>query len=67
MTTKQTENLLTREAAAVYLNVSARTIDRYMGKGIIKPIKFGRAVRFKKADLDNPSRPHKPLPNIQTV
>lgn len=61
------ENLLTKEAAAVYLNVSGRTIDRYLEKGIIKPTKFGRSIRFKKEDLDNPSKPISNSSPAQTV
>ncbi len=49
------EHLLTKEEAAVYLKVSTRTLETYVKNKIIQPIYYGRAVRFRKEDLNNPS------------
>lgn len=48
------EQLLSRKAAARYLNVSPGTLAVWdcLKKYDLKPIKAGRAVRYRKANLD---------------
>jgi hypothetical protein len=46
--------LLGREAAATYMDMTTRSIDRLVGKGLLRPIKIPglRRVMFDRADLD---------------
>ena len=54
MNTNQTEPLLDRKTAARYLAVSPGTLAVWdcTKRYDLKPIKVGRAVRYRKADLD---------------
>lgn len=49
-----TEPLLDRKTAAKYLNVSPGTLAVWdcTKRYDLKPIKVGRAVRYRRADLD---------------
>lgn len=38
--------LYTKEQTAVYLQISTRTLDRYIKEGLIIPIRIGSQVRF---------------------
>lgn len=40
------ERLLTREQAAAYLQISTKTLDRYIKNGNLKPIRVGHLIRF---------------------
>ena len=52
MTTSTVERLLvSRKEAAAMLGVSARTIDRMVAAGRLKPLRIGRLVRFPVEDL----------------
>lgn len=52
MQTKTTPSyLLTRREAAVYLNVSQRTLDQLVADGLPR-VKIGSCVRLERADLD---------------
>ncbi len=46
--------LVGREAAASYLDVTTRSLDRLVGKGLLQPVKIPglRRVMFDRADLD---------------
>jgi hypothetical protein len=46
--------LIGREAAATYLDMTTRSLDRLVGKGLLRPIKIPglRRVMFDRADLD---------------
>ena len=46
--------LMGREAAATYLNITTRSLDRLVGRGIITPVKIAglRRIWFDRADLD---------------
>jgi excisionase family DNA binding protein len=46
------EGLLRKEQIADWLQVTTRTIDDYMRKGLLPFYKIGRTVRFKLADVD---------------
>lgn len=50
-----TEPLLDRKSAAKYLNLSAGTLAVWdcTKRYDLKPIKVGRAVRYRRSDLDN--------------
>lgn len=39
--------------AAQYLAVCERSIWNLESRGLLKPVRIGRIVRFDKADLDN--------------
>lgn len=43
---------MTREEAAEYLRCSVPTIDRYARSGLLPKHRLGRAVLFKKEELD---------------
>jgi hypothetical protein len=46
--------LLSREATAVYLSTTARTVDRLVDKGLLSPVRLPglRRVFFDRLDLD---------------
>jgi hypothetical protein len=46
--------LLGREAAATYLDMTTRSLDRLVGKGLLRPIRIAgmKRVLFDRADLD---------------
>lgn len=44
--------LLTVEEAGDLLKVSRTALWRWEKKGILKPIKIGRSVRYRKSDLE---------------
>ncbi len=46
--------LMGREAAAAYLNMTTRSLDRLVDRGVITPIKISglRRTWFDRADLD---------------
>jgi excisionase family DNA binding protein len=46
------EGLLRKDQIAEWLQVTTRTIDDYMRKGLLPFYKIGRTVRFKLADVD---------------
>lgn len=52
-TSIQTTPLLTKEAAAVFLQISTPSLDRWVKEGKITPIKIGRTVRFSRESLIN--------------
>ena len=54
MSATNTAQLLTKEEAAVYLQISFSNLDRLIRQGILKPIKVGRSVRFTRQALENP-------------
>jgi hypothetical protein len=47
--------LLGREAAATYLDMTTRSLDRLVAKGLLRPVKIDglRRVMFDRADLDH--------------
>lgn len=49
--TNRTANA-TLEQAAQFLQVSLRTVQNYMDKGLLNPIRFGRRRFFKWAELE---------------
>ena len=49
---KRTEGLLTVQEAADYLGYAKGTIYQKVSKGEIPHVKLGRAVRFRRRDLD---------------
>ena len=51
---KRKPRLLSREATAVYLSTTARTVDRLVDKGLLTPIRLPglRRVFFDRADVD---------------
>lgn len=53
-TVKTAVSLLNKEQSAAYLQVSISTLDRLIRRGVYKPIKVGKGVRFTKEALDNP-------------
>lgn len=54
MSEKPNEPLLDRKTAAKYLNVSPGTLAVWdcTKRYDLKPLKVGRAVRYRRADLD---------------
>lgn len=44
--------LLTGPEAARYLRLGVTTLYAMLQAGKLKPVRFGRAVRFRRADLD---------------
>jgi hypothetical protein len=46
--------LLGRDAAAEYLDLTTRSLNRLVGKGVLRPIKIPglRRTMFDRADLD---------------
>jgi excisionase family DNA binding protein len=59
------EQLLTKEQAAVYLQISSPTLDRLVKDEQIIPVRIGRNVRFKKEALDNIKQPQKTIKTNQ--
>ena len=48
----ESQQLLTKEAAADRLSVSARQLSRFVANGLLKPVRLGpRLVRFTSAEL----------------
>lgn len=47
----QNEVLLTKPEAAAVLRVSIKTLERWAAAGMVTPIRFGRTVRFRAADI----------------
>lgn len=43
---------LTRAEAAQYLKISIRSVDRLREQSRITPYRLGRAVRYRRRDLD---------------
>ena len=52
LTTLATDPLLTEKDAYAYLRVSKRNLYCWRMAGLIPYFKIGRAVRFRKAELD---------------
>lgn len=48
-----TQELLTRREVAALLQVSLPTLHAYTKQGLIKAIRFGRQVRYRKSDIDS--------------
>lgn len=46
------EELLTREETAQFLQISTRTLDRYVRKKILKPRKDGRRTVFRRVEVE---------------
>jgi len=44
---------LDKREAAAELRVSERTLSEWMAKRLISFVKFGRTVRFRRADLES--------------
>lgn len=49
---KREEEYLTRKEASEMLKVSLVTISEWSKIGIIKPLRLGNLIRFKKSDLE---------------
>ena len=49
--TDPTDRYLTVEEASKMLGLSPSTIRNYRNAGALKPVRFGRAVRYRYADL----------------
>lgn len=45
--------LLTKEQAAVYLQISSPTVDRLIKAGTLQPVRVGRSVRFTREYLES--------------
>lgn len=45
--------LLTLRQAADRLNVNKRTVQRWIEKGLLRVVRFGRTVRIHEADLED--------------
>ena len=54
---------LTREQAAILLEVSTATISRYQKAGILHSIKIGGRVRFSKQEVELVASGAVPFPN----
>lgn len=50
---KKEEEYLTRKELADIFKVSLPTISDWSKKGILKPYRLGKLIRFKKSDLEN--------------
>lgn len=50
--TSGTQELLTRREVAQLLQVSLPTLHAYTKQGLIKAIRFGRQVRYRKSDIE---------------
>jgi predicted DNA-binding transcriptional regulator AlpA len=50
---KEGEDLFTVDEAMSHLKVSRTALWRWEQKGILKPVKLGRFVRYRKSDIDN--------------
>ena len=50
--TEQTSALLTEKQVCTYLNVSKRNLYCWRMAGLIPYFKIGRAVRYRKVDVD---------------
>lgn len=47
------ENLLTKRDVATILNVSVRTVERYVSEAKLQPVKLSaRCIRFTPAEVD---------------
>src|ERR1022692_1631850 len=46
-----TGRILTKNQAAELLNITTRTVDEWMKRGLLPYLKIGRTVRFKEDDL----------------
>jgi len=47
----ETQSLLTRNDVAATARLSMRTIDEHVARGQLRPVRFGRAVRFTHAEV----------------
>jgi hypothetical protein len=58
------QRLLGREAAAGYMNMTIRSLERLVGKGILTPVRIAgfRRTFFDKQDLDRLIEASKPQP-----
>lgn len=45
------DQLMTKKEAAELLNISQSTIDNYRKSGVLEAIKIGKAVRFRRKEL----------------
>ena len=50
--TSSTQELLTRHEVAALLQVSLPTLHAYTKQGLIKAIRLGRLVRYRKGDIE---------------
>jgi excisionase family DNA binding protein len=61
---KDTPRLITRKEVAALLGVHVETVKRYTRAGLLKPVKFTRAVRYPEAEvlhfMQNGVRPLRP-------
>jgi len=48
----QNDRLLTRRELMDFLKISEVTLNKWMRSGYIPYLKFKRAVRFRKSDID---------------
>ena len=55
MTTRDDEDFLTSEEAAKRLNVSSRTLERYVRDGLLKKYRrrIGREVYYKRSEVED--------------
>lgn len=58
------EELLTREEAADFLNISTRTLDRYVKKNIISTRKQGRRTMFLRKAVEAISKTPSDTPSV---
>ena len=54
LSTRINQRLFGREAAAGYMNMTIRSLERLVGKGILTPVRIAgfRRTLFDKQDLD---------------
>lgn len=51
-TTPPVEALLTKQETADRLRVTARTLERWAASGDLTPVRLGRSVRYRTADIE---------------
>jgi excisionase family DNA binding protein len=48
--------IFTRQQAAEFFSVSARTLDQWAADGKITPVRFGHSVRYHRDELERVAR-----------
>lgn len=63
-----TSEYITRKQAADYLQISLPTLHAYTQKGIVKAVRLGKQVRYRKKDLiaafESSNRQRRPFTHI---
>jgi excisionase family DNA binding protein len=64
------EEVLSAKEVGTLLRVSENTVFKWVGKGWLTPMRFGRTLRFRRSDLmaamerrlecEPPPKPHRP-------